>query len=91
MDAFRRSHSKAIQVLITTGERASVHVAVTDDLISRGIRAGDIVRRVVALTGGKGGGKPHFASGGIVDRERVRDMRARIPDVVASAVDGGEN
>ncbi len=91
MDAFRRSHSKAIQVLITTGERASVHVAVTDDLISRGIRAGDIVRRVVALTGGKGGGKPHFASGGIVDRERVRDMRAQIPDVVASAVDGGEN
>src|SRR5881392_3799629 len=33
MDAFRSSHKRAISVLFTNGERAGVHVAVTDDLV----------------------------------------------------------
>ena len=36
----------------------------TDDLVSAGRKAGDLVNRIAALSGGKGGGRPHFASAG---------------------------
>jgi len=38
---------------------------VTDDLVKRGtLKAGDIVREVAAVMGGRGGGKPHLAQAG---------------------------
>src|SRR5216684_259880 len=67
MDAFRSSHKRAISVLFTNGERAGVHVGVTDDLVQQGVRAGDIANAIAAVSGGKGGGRPHFASAGVGD------------------------
>jgi alanyl-tRNA synthetase len=43
--------------------KASLVVRVTDDLIKR-LNAGQIVREVSALIGGKGGGRPDMATGG---------------------------
>src|SRR3989475_247102 len=40
MDAFRTSHKRAISVLFTNGERPGIHVAVTDDLVAQGVKAG---------------------------------------------------
>src|SRR5205809_7669725 len=62
MDVFRSSHKRAISVLFTNGEHAGAHVAVTDDLVQQGEKAGAIANAIVAVPGGKGGGRPHFAS-----------------------------
>ncbi len=81
MDSFREQHKNAVQVLFVSGERAGIHVGVTDDLISRGIKAGDIVRRIAAVSGGKGGGRPHFASAGVGNVTKLgaaRDAALRI-------------
>ena len=43
--------------------KASLVVRVTDDLTKR-LNAGQIVREVSALIGGKGGGRPDMATGG---------------------------
>ena len=40
---------------------------VSDDLITKGIRADSLVREVAERVGGKGGGKPHMAQAGIGD------------------------
>src|SRR2546426_9988982 len=64
MDAFRASHKGAISVLFTDGERPGIHVAVTDDLVQRGVKAGEIAAALAAVSGGKGGGRAHFASAG---------------------------
>ncbi len=48
MDAFRASHKRAISVLFTNGERPGVHVAVTDDLVERGVKAGEIASAIAA-------------------------------------------
>src|SRR5436190_1071430 len=74
MDAFRSSHKRAISVLFTNGERAGVHVAVTDDLVQQGVKAGDIANAIAAVAGGKGGGRAHLASGRWA---RVGDRAAR--------------
>jgi alanyl-tRNA synthetase len=82
MDGFRAKHKRAISVLFTTGKRAGIHVSVTDDLVSKGIKAGDIVNAIAAMTGGKGGGRPQFASAGVGDPSKLGEARARTADVV---------
>ena len=83
MDTFREQHRNAIAVLTTGGDRPGIHIAVTDDLIARGIKAGDIVNHLAALSGGKGGGRPHFASGSAGDPARFRETLERLPEVLA--------
>jgi len=82
MDGFRANHKRAISVLFTTGERAGIHVAVTDSLIGQGIKAGDIANAIAATTGGKGGGRPQFASAGVGDTAKLRDAREQTPRIV---------
>lgn len=43
---------------------ASLIAAVSDDLIARGLRAGDIIRTAAPVMDGRGGGKPAFAQAG---------------------------
>jgi alanyl-tRNA synthetase len=88
MDAFRAQQTRGVKVLFTGGDRPGVHVAVTDDLISRGLRAGDLVKRIVAVSGGSGGGRPHFASGGLGNPAQFDETRRQVPEIVRSALAG---
>jgi len=91
MDSFRERHHNAIQVLFVTGERACIHVAVTDDLIARGVKAGDVVNRIAAVSGGRGGGRPHFASAGAGDPARLDAARQETPAIVGGLLGVGVN
>jgi alanyl-tRNA synthetase len=82
MDGFRSKHKRAISVLFTTGARLGIHVAVTDDLVSQGLNAGEIVNAIAQTVGGKGGGRPHFASAGVGDRAQLASTRAQAPAIV---------
>jgi alanyl-tRNA synthetase len=82
MDAFRERHRRAISILFTTGERGGIHVAVTDDLITQGVKAGEIANAIAAVSGGKGGGRPHFASAGAGDISKLPLARSRTPEIV---------
>jgi alanyl-tRNA synthetase len=86
MDVFREKSRSAIQVLFVSDDRPGIHVGVTDDLISRGVKAGDIVSRIAAVSGGKGGGRPHFASAGAGDPARLADARAAARSIVADVL-----
>jgi len=86
MDAFRARNRRAVSVLFTGGERAGVHVGVTDDLVAEGHRAGDLVNAIAAVSGGRGGGRPHFASAGVGDPGRVPEARQRAAAIVAELV-----
>ena len=86
MDAFRQGRSKAISVLFTRGERPGIHVAVTDDLVAKGVQAGKLAGEIAALSGGKGGGRPHFASAGAGDPARLDAARAGAPEIVKRAL-----
>ena len=51
--------------------------------IAKGIKAGDLVKSVCALCGGKGGGKPDSAMGGGKDLLKLDDALASVDDFVA--------
>jgi alanyl-tRNA synthetase len=82
MDGFREKHKHAISVLFTVGGRPGIHVAVTNSLIAQGIKAGDIANAIAATTGGKGGGRPQFASAGVGDIAKLRDARDQTARIV---------
>ena len=50
-----------------------------------GRKAGDLVNRIAALSGGKGGGRPHFASAGAGDPAK---LRRRVPRPASSSRPG---
>ncbi|MEZ4414116.1 MAG: alanine--tRNA ligase [Gemmatimonadota bacterium] len=58
------SHVAVVGTEYTDG-KVGLMVSVSDDLVQRGVRAGDLVRELAALGGGSGGGRPHLAQGGV--------------------------
>ncbi len=87
-DTFRGGRESAVLVLFGTAGKGAIHVAVTDDLVRSGRKAGDLVNRLAALSGGKGGGRPHFASAGAGDVARLSAAREATPGVVAAWLQG---
>ena len=51
--------------------------------MAKGIKAGDLVKNVCAICGGKGGGKPDSAMGGGSDLLKLDDALASVDDFVA--------
>jgi len=72
-DAFLASGASGVAVLAAEmpGEKHALFAFVTDDLISRGVRADAVVRDVAAIVGGRGGGRPHMAQAGVEDPARI--------------------
>ena len=72
-DAFRERESGAVATLVTEAAdgKLSLFVFVTDDLVSRGVKAGALVGEIAAVVGGRGGGRPHMAQGGVEDPSRL--------------------
>jgi alanyl-tRNA synthetase len=89
-DSFREGRRNAVLVLFSSAGRGSIHVTLTDDLVRAGKKAGDLVNRIAALSGGKGGGRPHFASAGAGDSARLSAARAATPDLVAGWLADGQ-
>jgi alanyl-tRNA synthetase len=83
-DRFREGKRNAVLVLFSTAGRGAIHVTLTDDLVGAGRKAGDLVNRIAALSGGRGGGRPHFASAGAGDPARLPAARAATAGLVAT-------
>ncbi|MDX2194699.1 MAG: alanine--tRNA ligase [Gemmatimonadales bacterium] len=80
-DDFRATRKSGAALLIATG--SAYTVALTDDLVAQGRKAGDLLNKVAAVSGGKGGGRPHLASGSVGDPSRVDAAVAAAPALLA--------
>ena len=73
-DQFKSEHSNAIVVLGSKANDQVILIAsVADALVKRGINAGEIIKHISAITGGKGGGRPSMAQGGGKEIEKVQE------------------
>ncbi|MDX6285398.1 MAG: alanyl-tRNA synthetase [Frankiales bacterium] len=75
-----------IAVGSVTDSRPSVVVAVNDLAQERGILAGDLVKDVAALLGGRGGGRGDVAQGGGTQPEALGGALGAVRDLVAQRV-----
>jgi alanyl-tRNA synthetase len=87
-DTFREGRRNGVLVIFSSAGRGSIHVTLTDDLVRAGRKAGDLVNQIAALSGGKGGGRPHFASAGAGDPGLLPAARAATPELVSTWLGG---
>jgi len=74
-DRFRQKYpEKGIAVLATVIDGSPLLIAVvTEDLVKRGIKAGDLVQFVARQVGGGGGGRPTLAQAGGKDPSKLKE------------------
>jgi alanyl-tRNA synthetase len=86
-DWFRDRVASGAAVLATvTDSKPVIIVTVTEDLIDRGLKAGDLAREVARIVGGSGGGRPNLAQAGGRDTEKLPEALAIVPDLVAKTL-----
>jgi alanyl-tRNA synthetase len=67
---------------LDSGESGSLAVAVSPLLVKKGVKAGDLVRKLAEVAGGKGGGRPDKAQAGTRTPEKLGDARAAALDLI---------
>ena len=86
MGDFMRDKDPSVVAVLASinSEKVSFLAVCGKDAVAKGIKAGDLVKSVSAVCGGKGGGKPDSAMGGGTDLLKVDDALATVDDFVAA-------
>ncbi len=82
-DLLKQKVPSAVFVLgANTDKDASLVVAVTDDLVGKGIKANEIVGRLAPFFNGVGGGRPQLAQAGSKEPDKLEAVLAKAKDMV---------
>jgi len=83
-DFLKSRNPDVVAVLCSTANEKISFLAVCGaNAVQAGVKAGDIIKTVTAICGGKGGGKPDSAMGGGTDPLKIDDALAAVDDFVA--------
>jgi alanyl-tRNA synthetase len=63
-------------LIVDDGEKLHLATHCGADALAAGLKAGDLLRDLAALAGGKGGGKPDQARGAAPDRGKLEDLKS---------------
>jgi alanyl-tRNA synthetase len=67
----KKSPAHAILLAAADGQKVTFIAAVSDDIIAKGLKAGDWIKQVAAVAGGGGGGRPQMAQGSGKDPSKI--------------------
>ena len=83
-DFLRDKEPTVVAVLASVnGDKITFLAICGPEAVKKGIKAGDLVKNVCTICGGKGGGKPDSAMGGGTELLKVDDALAAVDDFVA--------
>jgi len=82
-DLFRQRYPSGVVVLATLVEGKPLLIAaVTDDLVRRGLHAGELIKHIAQPLGGSGGGKPTLAQAGGKNGDRLDESLSLVAEWV---------
>lgn len=86
IDSLKKKAQSAAIVLGVPQDEGKVMLlsGVTDDLIKKGLGAGDIVKVIAPIVGGGGGGRPQMAQAGGKDASRLDEALAKAKEMIAA-------
>jgi len=74
VDGFKgKIDSYAALLIGQNPDKLAVVIAFSDDLVKRGLKAGEIIREICGILGGSGGGRSNIAQGGGKDASRINE------------------
>ena len=83
-DFLRDKDAAVVAVLSAVKDGKITFLAICGkDAVARGVKAGDIIKAIAPICGGKGGGKPDSAMGGGSDVLKLDDALAAVDDFVS--------
>ena len=84
-DFLRDKEPKIVGVLASVNDGKVTLLAVCGkEAVASGVKAGDIIKAIAPICGGKGGGKPDSAMGGGTEVSKVDDALAAVDDLILS-------
>jgi alanyl-tRNA synthetase len=84
----KKAKSAVIVIGLAEDGNATLLAGVTDDLIAKGLKAGDIVKEIAPLIGGGGGGRPQMAQAGGKNPEKIDDALAKAAEIIKEKLTG---
>lgn len=86
-DELKNKSENCVAVLSSVnGEKANFVAVCSKGAISKGVKAGDLVREVAKLAGGGGGGRPDSAAAGAKNVSAVPDAMEKVSEIVKSLI-----
>jgi len=84
-DLFREKNPSGVVALgSVVNDKPTIICAVTEDLVKRGVNAGDIVKAIAGIMGGSGGGRPVLAQAGGKDASKLHEALDQVIPVLES-------
>ncbi len=72
----KKNFGGAALLIVDDGEKLHLATHCGADALAAGLKAGDLLRDLAAMAGGKGGGKPDQARGAAPDRSKLEEIKA---------------
>ena len=84
-DTIKAEHSDTVAVLAVVNEgKLNFVCACGADAVKNGAHAGNLLREVSAVTGGKGGGRPDSAMSGGRDIDKIPEALAKAEEILSA-------
>jgi alanyl-tRNA synthetase len=82
----KRATTFGVMLGATDGQKVTFVAAVSDDLIAKGLKAGDWIRETAKVAGGGGGGRPQMAQAGGKNPEKLPEALETARKFAANSV-----
>ncbi len=77
-----KAPSAAVVLATREGEKASFIISLTEDLVKKGLKAGNLAKELAKFLNGSGGGRPDFAQGGGKDAAGLAAALEKIGTII---------
>jgi len=78
----KKAKSAAIVLGFEDDDKATLLAGITDDLIKKGLKAGDIVKAIAPIIDGGGGGRPQMAQAGGKEPKKINDALKKASELI---------
>jgi len=83
----KKAKSACIVLAAAENNKVTLLAGVTDDLIEKGLKAGDIIKQIAPIVEGGGGGRPQFAQAGGKNPEKINDALAKATEIIKATIE----
>jgi alanyl-tRNA synthetase len=83
----KKAKSAAIVFAFEDDGKATLLAGVSDDLVARGLKAGDIIKTIAPIVDGGGGGRPQMAQAGGKNPAKIDEALARANELIRQKLD----
>jgi alanyl-tRNA synthetase len=78
----KKAKSAAVVLGFDDEGKVTLLAGFTDDLVKKGLKAGDLVREIAPIVDGGGGGRPHLAQAGGKKPEKIKDALDKARELI---------